>query len=123
MKSVSTLLLALAGCFAACGMTYEFAKDGSGPYGVWSKSMEKQPVSAAVEEKAGVNGSAALVIADAGKKSFKIAVNDLYQILADALHKPCEFLFAGADIRHYLRIFHRIRRCGRTGIEQNISLY
>ena len=78
MKSASTLLLALAGCFAACGMTYEFVKDGSGPYGVWSKSMEKLPVTAVLEEKAGVNGSGALAIADAGKKSFKIAVNDLF---------------------------------------------
>ena len=80
IKKISVLLLALAGMFAGHGIDYGFTKDGSGPYGIWSKSLAKAPTAVELREKAGVNGSNALVIADVGKKGFKIAADDIYLV-------------------------------------------
>ncbi|MBE6390295.1 MAG: hypothetical protein E7043_09025 [Lentisphaerae bacterium] len=80
MKKWKLMLAALAGCFAACGAEYGFAKDKNGEYGLWSSSVAKAPFKVQLAPGAGVDGSDALVINDIGSKSCKLALDNLYFI-------------------------------------------
>ena len=51
----------------------------------------------------------------------KVAVNDLYEVLTESLHKSAERLLARADVGHYLRHFYSVGSCRGTGIEQYVS--
>ena len=80
MKKWKLMLAVLAGCFAACGAEYGFAKDQNGEFGLWSSSVAKAPFKVQFAPGAGVDGSDAIIINDIGTKSCKLAVDNHYFI-------------------------------------------
>ncbi len=59
---------------------------------------------------------------DHGGVNFRVAVDDLYQVLPDPGHEVDEFLLPGADVRHHLGVLDRVAGGGRPGVQQHVAL-
>ena len=78
MRILFAIFMALSCILSTNAIEYSFTSTTQGSYGLWTPCISKLPFPVKINKGAGFDNSDALVIENVGKKSFKIAIDNLH---------------------------------------------